>query len=78
MGSIINVTAILNTTRIGLPIMDDMLLETMPRKYEETVDWLARNPRVCHIAASSGRTQTSMQVNGHGRADIMRVVGQIL
>ena len=78
MGSIINVTAILNTSRIGLPVMGDVLLEIMPWKYDETVARLERDPRVCYIAASADRTQISMQVNGHDSADVLRVVGQVL
>jgi DNA-binding Lrp family transcriptional regulator len=75
---VVNITALVNTTRLGLPVMGDVLLDIMPWKYAETVARLRSDDRVCYIASSSDRRQISLQLNGRDRADLMRILGQIL
>ncbi len=75
---IIQVTAIINTTRLGYPLMGDVLVEVVPWKLHEGVAHLAKDDRVCYIAASPDQTQISFQVNGRDRADLMRIVGEVL
>lgn len=75
---VVNITALVNTRQLGLPVMGDVLLDIMPWKYDETVAHLKNDDRVCYIATSSDRQQISLQINGRDRADLMRIVGQIL
>lgn len=75
---VVNITALVNTTRLGLPVMGDVLLDIMPWKYDETIARLKSDDRVCYLASSSDRRQISLQLNGRDRADLMLILGQIL
>lgn len=75
---VIHVSAILNTFRLGYPLMGDVLLDIVPWKLLEAVKQLSADPRVCYIAASPDLTQLSFQVNGRDRPDLMQVVGEVI
>jgi Lrp/AsnC family transcriptional regulator, regulator for asnA, asnC and gidA len=75
--NVMHVSAIVNTRRMGFPLMGDVLLDIVPWKLLEAVKQLSADSRVCYIAASPDLTQLSLQVNGRDRPDLMRIVGEV-
>jgi Lrp/AsnC family transcriptional regulator for asnA, asnC and gidA len=74
---LIRVSAIVCTTKLGWPVMGDVLLDIVPWKLGAIVQQLWTDDRVCYIAASPDKRQVSFQTNGRDHADLMRVVGEI-
>lgn len=75
--SVIRISAIVNTSRVGFPLMGDVFIEIAPWKLPDAVKKLAGDPRVCYIAASPDLTELSLQVNGYDQPHLMQVVAEI-
>jgi Lrp/AsnC family transcriptional regulator, leucine-responsive regulatory protein len=75
---LIHVSAVLITSRWGLPLMADVLLDVVPWKLVDAIKRLTADDRVCYVAASPDQTQVSFQVNGHDRMELMQIVGDVV
>ena len=75
--SVIHITAIVNTRRMGFPLMGDVFIDIAPWKLLDAVKKLAADPRVCYIAASPDLTELSLQVYGYDQPHLMQIVGEI-